>query len=200
MESLMVEFRLGEPLSKTSISLVDNTYFDILNTSTWSYNIETIAQSLSNICRFNGHIENFYSVAEHAVRVAKTLRSWGASELVQFIGLHHDDMESIIGDIPSPHKHLLMFDTGDFIAESMHDLEKTLEYSFFTAIGVLGPVGKTDFEGFERDWSYVKRADVYVYLKERAERPILGKGLAPHKAKTQYLKMHEELAESIGLL
>lgn len=191
---------MGEPESSSTISLADNTYFDILDTSTWSYNIETIAQSLSNICRFNGHIENFYSVAEHAVRVTKVLRSWGASELVQFLGLHHDDMESIIGDIPSPHKRLLLVNTGDFIAESMHDLEKTLEYSFFTAIGVLGPVGKTDFDGFERDWSYVKRADVYVYLQERAERPILGKGLAPHKAKTQYLKMHEELAESIGLL
>lgn len=199
MDELMAEFYMGEPESNTTISLYDNTYFDIMDATTWAYNIDTIAQSLSNICRFNGHIANFYSVAEHAVRVAKVLKSWGANELVQFIGLHHDDMESIIGDIPSPHKRLLLIHTEDSIAEWMHFFEKTLEYSFFRAIGVLGPTESTDLEGFERDWSDVKRADVYVYLEERAERPILGKGMTPARAKKEYLKMHNRLALSLGL-
>ena len=199
MDELMAEFYMGEPESNTTISLYDNTYFDIMDATTWAYNIDTIAQSLSNICRFNGHIANFYSVAEHAVRVANLLKSWGANELVQFLGLHHDDMESIIGDIPSPHKRLLLIHTEDSVAEWMHFFEKTLEYSFFRAIGVLGPTESTNLEGFERDWSDVKRADVAVYLEERAERPILGKGLTPARAKKEYLKMHNRLALSLGL-
>ena len=199
MDELMAEFYMGEPGSDSAISLYDNTYFDIMDATTWAYNIDTIAQSLSNICRFNGHIANFYSVAEHAVRVAKLLKSWGANELVQFIGLHHDDMESIIGDIPSPHKRLMYIRTTDITAESVHFFEKTLEYSFFRAIGVLAPTEITGNEGFAHDWEDVKRADVAVYLEERAERPILGKGMTPARAKKEYLKMHNRLALSLGL-
>jgi hypothetical protein len=58
-----------------------------------------IAHSLSMQCRFNGHLDRFYSVAEHCVRVAaecsKKNRLWG---------LIHDSAEAYVSDLPAPIK------------------------------------------------------------------------------------------------
>lgn len=63
-----------------------------------------IAHSLSRICRFNGHAENFYSVAEHSVRV-----SYLCPQEDQLSGLLHDSSEYLLCDLPSPLKHLPEF-------------------------------------------------------------------------------------------
>ena len=186
--SLMEKFHEGEPLSASTIILVDDLYFDLMDPSTWVFNVKTIARSLSNLCRFNGHIENFYSVAEHAVRVSEQLQQWGYSDRVQFLGLHHDDIESIIGDIPSPHKRHMSFG-----GEPIHDLEKTLEYAYFATFGNMF------LKTFDRDWEAVKRADLAVYLAERAERPVLGRGLLPTHAYMLYLSRHSQHCMVLGL-
>lgn len=75
--------------------------------------IVDIAHALSNICRFTGHVKNFYAVAEHCVRV-----SWRAEELayarfasneeciwIASQGLLHDASEAYLADIASPVKH-----------------------------------------------------------------------------------------------
>ncbi len=185
MECLREEFRAGEPASSNSISLVDDTYFDILDPSTWVFNITTIARSLSNLCRFNGHLKSFYSVAEHAVRVCKTLSDWGEGEHVQFLGLHHDDIESIIGDIPSPHKGLFSVD-----GEPIRVLEKNLEYAYLSTF---------DIYFSDEDWGVVKSADLFVYLMERSERPSPGMSLPPQEAYEQYLYIHNYLARQLLL-
>lgn len=64
-------------------------------------NIKDIAFSLSNQCRFNGHVQ-FYSVAEHSVMVAAMLQ-----EKDQLAGLLHDAAEAYLSDIPSPVKQYL---------------------------------------------------------------------------------------------
>lgn len=51
--------------------------------------IEDIAHSLSNMCRFCGHVREFYSVAEHSVRGASHLYGLNA---LQF--LLHDAAEA----------------------------------------------------------------------------------------------------------
>ena len=69
--------------------------------------IEDIARALSMQCRFNGHTEFFYSVAQHSVYVSQLLEEWGASREVVLCGLMHDASEAFLGDMVSPLKEML---------------------------------------------------------------------------------------------
>lgn len=65
-------------------------------------NIEDIAHSLANLCRFNGHCSKFYSVAEHSVLVAELMETLGLGD--PFEGLMHDAVETYLSDVPMPFK------------------------------------------------------------------------------------------------
>lgn len=69
-----------------------------------SYQIEDVAHALSMLCRFNGHIKQFYSVAEHCVRVMWRLQEIEAAPACVLGGLLHDAGEAYVGDVPSPIK------------------------------------------------------------------------------------------------
>ena len=72
--------------------------------TTGSVTIEDIAHSLSHICRFGGHCERAYSVAEHSLYVADILKSRGLPAAGQLAGLLHDGHEAYCGDVPTPIK------------------------------------------------------------------------------------------------
>jgi hypothetical protein len=63
--------------------------------------IEDIARALSLLCRFTGHVNRFYSVAEHSLLVMQNLplkfQAWG---------LLHDAAEAYLGDLSAPLKGL----------------------------------------------------------------------------------------------
>ncbi len=65
--------------------------------------IEDIMDGLAKICRYNGQINRFYSVAEHSVLVSRYAEIIGDQEAA-LPGLMHDAHEAYTGDIPSPHK------------------------------------------------------------------------------------------------
>jgi len=64
--------------------------------------IEDIANALSKICRFGGHSNDFYSVAQHSVIVANLAPSYLCRE-----ALLHDATEAYLGDVIKPLKNIL---------------------------------------------------------------------------------------------
>lgn len=73
------------------------------------------AHALSMQCRYAGHVERFYSVAEHAVRVSRRVEQLliergypDDSHMVLYAaawGLIHDNSEAYLNDVVRPVKH-----------------------------------------------------------------------------------------------
>ena len=66
--------------------------------------IEDIAHALSLLCRGNGHIKYFYSVAQHSLNCAKEAQSRGYSKHVVLSCLFHDASEAYMSDLITPIK------------------------------------------------------------------------------------------------
>lgn len=109
--------------------------------------ISDIAHALSNLCRFGGHCNQFYSVAEHSVRVALILpqeqRLWG---------LLHDASEAYLCDLPRPIKRFAEF--GPLYREVEDNLQKII----FEKYGLIGKVPDS-----------VKKADTDLLMTEKRD-------------------------------
>lgn len=88
------------------IETFSGRYVDLSNPRPESITLDDVAHGLANTCRYNGQVR-FYSVAEHAVMVARILERQGHDAYVQLAGLHHDDPEAFLGDVTRPLKSLL---------------------------------------------------------------------------------------------
>ena len=84
--------------------------------------IEDCARSLSNICRYAGQINFFYSVAQHSVIVASLM-----PEKFQLEALLHDASEAYLGDLPAPLKHLPAY---AFYRNAEHVAEAAVRVAF----------------------------------------------------------------------
>lgn len=86
--------------------------FHLLDPRPNDFSIYDIAHSLSNVCRFTGHVSTFYSVAEHSVRVANYVEKLypepGYMAWV-YAALMHDATEAYICDMARPFKQLPEF-------------------------------------------------------------------------------------------
>ena len=76
--------------------------------------IHDIAHSLSLQCRWAGHCSEFYSVAEHSVRVSDYLLETCGPSLA-LVGLMHDASEAYLVDLPRPIKRHEAF-SGPYLA------------------------------------------------------------------------------------
>ena len=66
--------------------------------------IRDIAHALSLICRGNGHVQTFFSVAQHCIFCAREAEARGYSDKVILACLIHDAAECYLSDIPRPLK------------------------------------------------------------------------------------------------
>ena len=74
-------------------------FYDVQNPRRSVVSLVDIAHSLSMQCRFNGHVRQFYSVAQHSVFVSRIVPSvWAAEALL------HDASEAYLGDMIRPLK------------------------------------------------------------------------------------------------
>jgi len=84
------------------ISTLHVKTFHFLSPQPDEINILDIAHALSMTCRFGGHINRFYSVAEHCVRLQDFVEPKS-----RLAALLHDSEEAYIPDIPRPIKNRL---------------------------------------------------------------------------------------------
>lgn len=97
------------------------------------YTLRDIAHALSLLCRFNGHVREFYSVAQHSVLVASLCAQRFPAHMDArwtLAALMHDAAEAYVGDLPTPLKETL----PEFRA-----LEKQVEDALFTAFDLPHP-------------------------------------------------------------
>jgi len=87
-----------------SILTATNLTFDVVNPDPNMVSLNDVSRSISLICRYNGHIPSFYSVAEHSVRVSWWLEEMGYDTDTVLTGLLHDAAEAYVGDMVRPLK------------------------------------------------------------------------------------------------
>ena len=119
--------------------------------------IEDIAHSLALQCRFNGHVKEFYSVAEHCCRVSDIcppyLKAWG---------LLHDASEAYLCDLPTPLKNefpeyrdlervLLRVLSTRYILFNLFPMERMREIKEYDLI-LLATEGRDLLNKCETDW------------------------------------------------
>jgi hypothetical protein len=86
--------------------------------------VEDIAHALSNLCRYAGHCEQFYSVAQHSVLVSVYCDPADALH-----GLLHDASEAYLIDMPRPIKRSIGM-------EAYRDAEGHLQRLIFQRFGL----------------------------------------------------------------
>lgn len=117
-----------EPPSATEKKVWIQTFtgkkFDPIHPSAVDISLLDIAHALSNMCRFTGHVKEFYSVAQHCVLVSYICDSKDALH-----GLLHDASEAYLVDIPRPIKR-----SGKM--EGYRELENNLQSLIYQKFGL----------------------------------------------------------------
>ena len=160
--------------------------------------IDDIATSLSNQCRYNGHVKHFYSVAQHAMMVSQWMEEDGCDTISQYAGLHHDSAEAYTGDIIAQMKWL----TPEF-----KEREERVEKAVNKALGVdtssitASIVKDYDFLALATEVRDVLNPNQTEYswgdLPEPRDEEILA--MDPTSARVHFLGRHVELQKQLGM-
>ena len=94
--------KLDQNYGDTSIRTYTGESFDIVNPNPETINIEDIAHGLAYTPRFSGHLEGFYTVAQHCVLALELV-----PDSLKFTMLMHDASESYLPDMPKPFKSVM---------------------------------------------------------------------------------------------
>ncbi len=149
-------------------------------------NIEDVAHGLGNICRYNGHVSKFYSVAEHSCR----LYDYGPDELKPHL-LTHDISEYLTGDLVAPLKYLPEFRT-------YRQIESVIMDTVYERFG-LDPIEPEEVKYLDlairvNEMRDLKGIEPKKYGPPPLDIPVIEPWL-PEKAKTEFLKR----ARALGL-
>ena len=108
---------MSKYISGPQIQLRSGKYFSLESMNVEDIELIDIATSLSNLCRFNGHCIDYYSVAQHCC-----ICSDNAPEGYKWDALMHDCVESVVGDIARPIKYAI---------PGFKELEKSIEVPMY---------------------------------------------------------------------
>lgn len=156
----------GKEDTSSVICLHSGKFFDMLRPERYGeLDIEDIAHGLSLICRYGGQCKEFYSVAEHSLRVTdlvgqlwkETTEGEDASPLLLLTALLHDASEAFIGDVITPLKRIQEM-------EAYRCVEQAIEETISRQWGLLYPLPE-----IVRN---VDRLCMYVEMKEFLHRSI----------------------------
>lgn len=158
-----------------------------------------VAHALSNKARFTGHTRKLYTTCEHSLRVSMHLESQGASLMDQYIGLHHDDSDAYLPDVPTPIKYLPEF-------AWFREIEKKVEAVCYEKFGCV-----------VTDYSVIKNSDIILLLTEKRDlmpkrngdwkhaytqvaipEPYFIEPLTPEEAEILYLDRHYRLLSELN--
>jgi hypothetical protein len=172
------------------IETVSGKKFHFLEPAEDEIDIDDIAYALANQCRFNGHCDRYYSVAEHSVFVSSLL-----PKELQLAGLLHDAAEAYLSDIPSPIKQFL---------PQFRDMEANVMLAIVKKFGIPNDVvsealiKKADLQQLRTEalvmlpskgaeWTITKN------ITEDGVRPI---GYPPNMAYTFFMKAYQYLTNT----
>lgn len=146
--------------------------------------INDIAWSLAHLCRYNGHCQMFYSVAEHSVLVSQILPPEFA-----LCGLLHDATEAYCADVPRPLKPFLTgyaaIEDGIWRAVAKRfGLPEVMPREVHEADNSVLMAEKPVLMGQNFEWR-IKATPANVLIK----------GLTPHEASAAFLQRFHELTQ-----
>lgn len=157
-----------------------------LNPKIEDIDIFDIAHALSMQCRFSGHVNNFYSVAEHCVHVSNICDPQFAKH-----ALLHDASEAYLVDIPKPLKESGQFENykeAEFVLQKMiyrkFNLSEIEPKEVKQAdLQMLSTEAYNLFNGFHPDWVLPTKPDTNFNLST----------LSPRDAERLFLERYYEL-------
>jgi hypothetical protein len=136
-----------EMVDAATLLTVSGITFSLARPRAEDVRLEDIAQGLSLTNRYTGQTRRPYSVAQHAVLVARELRRAGHPPDVVMWGLHHDDAEAYCGDVTRPMKKLLR-QGGEW---SVYDVvEDRVMAAIAEALGLKGTKAPPVVEQFDK--------------------------------------------------
>jgi hypothetical protein len=173
------------------ITLLSGKMFDYLNPGATLLDVQDIA-TLSNICRFAGHLPIFYSVAQHLVNTSYIV---DGDEDLKYEALMHDRSEAFTNDIPTPLKVAL----PAFKALEI-EIERATAPMFGVPVEMSPAVKLADRQMLGLEMRYVKRDfgdhevldGIDFAGLERAPGVILS-SLTPREAKQAFLSRFAQL-------
>lgn len=144
--------------------------------------INDIASALSNICRFGGHCNAFYSVAQHSCVVAALAPEYLCRE-----ALLHDAAEAYLGDVIKPLKNIIGIVYEDLEASFMSLIAEKFNLDFDR----LAEVKEYDKQALEIEHSAFIRGDILSWYEDMSHVNLNPSNWKPSEAKGKFMVFYK---------